>query len=261
MRADTAAGRFADVLVLGIDVSEALVDRWRGWLMPERQPYAISADLAARLGLTEQVGPLSPELRDSFELYGLDDETIVWLTVGQARALPAEVRRAQPAAHRWPSRSPAESVRRTIRYVEEGRRPSRHRDVGDRTWRAAAGATPMARRLAGRFPGASGPNCFGTVMGACGVAGAEQVWMQRAPFEEWLADRAVPGGLDSEAGTVLVWRNADGAVQHAAVTLGDGWALHKPSQGWMSPTKVLSIPQVKASSRAPGRYLHRYRLR
>lgn len=27
----------------------------------------------------------------------------------------------------------------------------------------------------------------------------------------------------------MVWRDRDGSVQHAAVTLDDGWALHKPS--------------------------------
>jgi len=34
----------------------------------------------------------------------------------------------------------------------------------------------------------------------------------------------------------------------------------KPSQRWMSPTKVLQVAEVKASYRAPGRRLHRYRL-
>jgi len=59
---------------------------------------------------------------------------------------------------------------------------------------------------------------------------------------------------------VLVWRSLDGAAQHAAMTLGGGFALHKPSQGWMSPTKVLVVPEVKASARAVGRRLMRYRL-
>jgi hypothetical protein len=50
-------------------------------------------------------------------------------------------------------------------------------------------------------------------------------------------------------------------VQHAAVVLGDGLALHKPSQGWQSPTKVLTAHEVKMSSRARGRRLHRHLLR
>jgi hypothetical protein len=71
--------------------------------------------------------------------------------------------------------------------------------VAEATWDALAGVLPTARELAGAFPPRSGPNCFGTVMGAAGVTGAAATWMQREPFEQW--------------------------------------ALHKPSQGWMSPTK------------------------
>ena len=81
--------------------------------------------------------------------------------------------------------------------------------------------------------------------------------MVREPFEEWLASTTRPGGDDKEPGTVLVWRSPDGLVQHAAVTLGDGWVFHKPSQGWMSPYKVLTIAECKASSRAIGRRLER----
>ena len=115
--------------------------------------------------------------------------------------------------------------------------------------------------VAGRFPAHSGPNCFGAVLAAAGVDGADRVWMQREPFEAWLAEHTRPGGPDDGVGTVLVWRSRDGLVQHAAVTLGDGWALHKPSQGWMSPTKVLRVPEVKLSARTPGRLLHRHHLR
>ena len=114
--------------------------------------------------------------------------------------------------------------------------------------------------LAGRFPTKSGPNCFGTVIAAAGIADAEDVWMQREAFEEWLAANTNEGGRDHDVGTVLVWRSPEGAVQHAAVTLGHGFALHKPSQGWMSPTKVLTVAEVKASARGVGRRLHRYRL-
>jgi hypothetical protein len=128
-------------------------------------------------------------------------------------------------------------------------------------WERSAAVLPDARRLAGTFPGRSGPNCFATVMAAAGVAGAEDTWMVREPFEEWLAASTVRGGADDVAGTVMVWRSPDGLVQHAAVVLGDGYALHKPSQGWQSPTKVLTPHEVKMSSRATGRRLHRYLLR
>lgn len=247
------------VRVLGIDVDDDLLRHWCALLMPERQPYAVPAGLARRLGLSDEPGLLTPELRDTFELYGLGDRALVWLGRGETRVLPPEVRRAQPAAHRWPSRNPARTSARVVAYVEEGRRPSRHREVGEDVWRAAAGLLPQARRLAGTFARASGPNCFGTVMAAFGVPGAEHEWMQREPFEAWLAERTGPGGRDGDAGTVLVWRGADGLAQHAAVALGGGWALHKPSQGWMSPTKVLTVRDAKLGSRCAGRYLHRYR--
>jgi cell wall-associated NlpC family hydrolase len=94
-------------------------------------------------------------------------------------------------------------------------------------------------------------------MGAAGVSGAAGTWMQREPFEEWLAAMTRPGGRDQQAGTVLVWRDAAGAVQHAAVTLGGDWALHKPSQGWMSPTKVLAVRDAILSARAAGHHLQR----
>lgn len=243
------------MLVLGIDVDDETLARWRSWLMPERQPYVLAPATAAALGLEDRVGPLSPELRDTFWLYGLGEDVVVWLDAGEARALPAAVRAAQPAPHRRPSRDDAETLRRIVAYVEDGRRPSRHHEVA--SW---PGLLPRASALAGTFPDSSGPNCFGTVMAASGVEGAEKEWMQREPFEAWLSERTVPGGRDDEPGTVLVWRGADGLVQHAAVTLGGGWALHKPSQGWMSPTKVLSVRDVKLSSRAAGRHLGRRRL-
>jgi cell wall-associated NlpC family hydrolase len=98
-------------------------------------------------------------------------------------------------------------------------------------------------------------------MAACGVDGAHDLWMLREPFEDWLAAHPAKGGDDLEPGTVLVWRSADGNVQHAAVTIGAGWALHKPSQGWMSPTKILTGQGLKYSARTRGQHLHRRRLR
>ncbi|GAA4207930.1 hypothetical protein [Actinocatenispora rupis] len=220
-----------------------------------------AAGAGARAGLADRPDLLTPELRDTFELYDLAGSALVWLNRAESRSLPPEVRRVQPAAHRWPFRDDSATLRRIVGYVEFGRRPSRHRDVPAATWRRVAGALPGAAALAGTFPDRSGPNCFGTVLGAAGVDGAAGTWLQREPFEAWLAERTVPGGRDDDAGCVLVWRGPDGLVQHAAVTLGGGWALHKPSQGWMSPVKILRVPDAKLSARAAGRRLHRYRLR
>lgn len=64
-----------------------------------------------------------------------------------------------------------------------------------------------------------------------------------------------------EVGVVQVWRStSDNAVQHAALSLGGGWMLHKPSQSWMTPRKVLTTAQVKRSTRTAGWTLSRHQL-
>jgi hypothetical protein len=161
----------------------------------------------------------------------------------------------------WPSLLEGREREVLVPFVEEGRRRSRHGEVSAGVWQEASRVLPGARELAGTFPLGSGPNCFGTVMGAAGVPGAAEQWMQREPFEEWLAAETRPGGRDEQPGTVLVWRSSSGLVQHAAVTVGDGWALHKPSQGWMSPTKVLTVGELLLSARARDRRLTRRSLR
>ena len=65
-----------------------------------------------------------------------------------------------------------------------------------------------------------------------------------------------------------VWRAAETqlpaarrvAGDHAAVTLGSGWALHKPSQGWMSPSTVLRTAALIRSVRMNGLRMQRYLL-
>lgn len=96
-------------------------------------------------------------------------------------------------------------------------------------------------------------------MGAAGVLGAEREWMQREPFEAFLAGHTRRGGRDDHPGTVLVWRDHSGRVQHAAVTLGGGWALHKPSQSWMTARVVLPVRGLIRYSRTRGWRLHRSR--
>lgn len=281
--------------VLGIDVDAALLACWAGWLAPAAQPFRVDADLARLVADHVEPRP-APALRpvdacrDVFGLYGTDPEPdVVWLDDDAFHALPAPVRTAlvrarvaddadlvpsvrawrarlgaaaadQADGHRfawWPALLAGHEAPALRAYVEAGRRPSRHGEVSPATWAAAAAVLPGARDVAGRFAPDSGPNCFGVVMAAAGVPGAATTWMQREPFEAFLADRTRPGGRDEDPGTVWVWRSPDGAVQHAAVTLGDGWALHKPSQGWMSPTKVLDLRGCRASARARGRRLTR----
>ncbi|MHB8340663.1 MAG: hypothetical protein ACYDB7_05745 [Mycobacteriales bacterium] len=282
------------VEVLGIEVAADLLARWAAWYAPESQPFLLPADSPlAGIGPSFDPSP-AHEARDSFGIYSLPD-AVVCRTVAyhEFMSLPRDARSylvrtqrtlgrslvpsvrawpslrslgtaAQADGHRfvwWPSLVAGREHEVVVPFVEQGRRPSRHGEVADSVWSDAARLLPGARALAGTFPSASGPNCFGTVMGAAGVGGAASVRMLREPFEEWLSDATRPGGRDDEPGTVLVWRSGAGLVQHAAVTLGDEWALHKPSQGWMSPVKVLTVADVMRSARAHDRRISRRAMR
>ncbi|WP_029144982.1 hypothetical protein [Microbacterium luticocti] len=59
------------VSVLGIDVDDELVGRWRGWLMPERQPFVVPAALIAERAWRDDRSAVSFEVADAFELYGV----------------------------------------------------------------------------------------------------------------------------------------------------------------------------------------------
>lgn len=105
-------------------------------------------------------------------------------------------------------------------YVVEGRRASRHREITERAWADIDAVLPGAREIAGTFPRASGPNCFGAVLTAAGVDGAREEWMQREPIEAWLRERTrlLPRhDTDDGLGVVHVWRNPDGPIDHAAL--------------------------------------------
>ena len=241
---------------------------------------------------------MSDELRDTYAAYRVPRHLdAVWMDEQAFRALPRSVRaplvraqvehrralvpsvrgwsdsdafRAQADGHRfvwWPSMLGDADDALVALIVErrEGLMPSRHLEVRPEVWRTAAPILPCAEELAGTFPPGSGPNCFGTVMAAEGVPGAATAWMMQDLFEAWLKDRTrpMPRGMraaeaDARPGTVLVWRDSDNAAQHAAVTLGGGWALHKPSQSWATPRKVLAVRDIVRSCREEGLRLHRY---
>ena len=278
--------------VLNVDVPPGLPQHWVTWLAPGSQPFFLAGRQAAEWGLTVGQWPADPQLRDTYEMYGEPDRTCVaWLDEPSFLALPGPVRaglvraqvehgraavptvrawtrllgpgiREQAGGHRfvwWPSLLSGTAGPVLGRLLAEDLPPSRHALVSEQAWAGAAALLPGARALAGTFPHGSGPNCFGTVMAAAGVPGAAGTWMQREPFEEWLAALTTRGGRDDVPGTVLVWRAAqNGQLQHAAVTLGDGWALNKRSQSWQSPRTILSAAEVIATSRTPGWHLSRY---
>ncbi len=211
----------------------------------------------------------SDEHRDTYFMYGgtwvwLDEPTFNRLPVSTRRALMAERRRTshpKPSSP-WPSRFEREGDECMRRWVEASVRPSRHDTVASSTWRNASSVVPGARDLAGRFPTGSGPNCFGTVMAAAGVADARETWMLQEPFWTWLGEQTTPvrgTGYDEEPGIVLVWHE-HGQLAHAAVTIGDGWAISKPSQAWSSPTVIWTVRETIGSWRIPGTRLSRHRL-
>lgn len=279
--------------VLGASVSADLARRWREWFAPDVQPFVVNDVLRASLP-ADRAMDLPLELQDTFLLYGEATlAQVVGLTrsefdgltdIGRAALVRHQVvvgRRVVPTlksvptqwrsglkrdgdGHRfvwWPdslSRCGDEPLRR---FVTDDLVSSRQALVSQETWSRAAPLLPAAQAVAGTFAYQSGPNCFGTVMAAAGVVGADSQWMLREPFEDWLRSATRPGGADHDAGTVLIWRDRGGSLQHAAVTIGDGWAMHKPSQGWMTPRKVLTVDEVKRRSRRAGLTLARRSLR
>lgn len=84
--------------------------------------------------------------------------------------------------------------------------------------------------------------------------------MLREPFLAWLDTTCRLGGRDEEPGTVLLWRDSDGEPFHAAVTIGDGWALEKASGEWWTPRAVRAVRDVIRASRAPGQHLERHHI-
>jgi hypothetical protein len=281
------------LLVLNVRVPEELLRQWARWLAPERQPFFLTDDEAADLGMTAGEPVTDPELTDTYEMYDAAGLVVSWLAESEFLALPRRTRsglvraqlghgraavptvrrwlpvigprvRDQADGHRfvwWPSLLAGQAAAVLPAWAAEELLPGQQAAVADATWAGASSLLPCARELAGTFAAGSGPNCFGTVMAAAGVPGASTTWMQREPFESWLTSATRPGGRDDVPGTVLVWRSvADGLLQHAAVTLGDGWALHKQSQCWYSPRLVLRTADVIAGSRTAGWRLSRRRI-
>ncbi len=285
--------------VLGIEVQTSLARRWAAWLAPARQPFFLTAVEAAEIGLAPEspAHDLSPELRDTYEVWNLaKDLEVVWLDEDAFHAQPRDVRaelvRAQvghgrgavPTIDDWADILDAQVLRKQAdglrfawwpalveaqldsvlkRVVSQGQLRCQRLSVPEEIWRAAASILPRARALSGTFArGSRGSSiargsatyCFATVMAAAGVEGADD-----EPFEAWLAAHCTVGGHDDLPGTVLVWRDAHAKNTHAAVTLGGGWALHKPGQEWFSPHQVLTVRDLSRLA-PPGVVLHRYSL-
>ncbi|CAM4205218.1 hypothetical protein [Deinococcus marmoris] len=275
--------------VLNIPVPDDLQTLWRDWLAPPRQPLFLTAAEAEAFDLPtipRAEVELTPEERDTNAVWGIAAEVdrVAWLTAADWQSLDSqkqrELLRLQVRHNRgnlprrcdfadllpdlpqarflWTPELLTDAV--LERMVGAGNPPCQRTQVPESVWEAASARLPRVRELAGTFAPRSGANCFGAVMGAAGVAGAENTWMQREPFEAFLRERTRPGGKDDQPGTVLLWRSADGLVQHAAVTLGSGWAFQKASQVWTSPRVVLSVDDLKRTARQRGHRLSRHTL-
>lgn len=293
--------------VLDIDVPEATLSLWQGWLAPDVQPFFLTEHMADQLPSTADhpntpvlrgVPPLVSKphsIRDTFEVWNVDtDLRLVWLDEREFSGLPKRTRaqlvraqvvngrgavptvrrwsdlldahllRAQADGHRfvwWPSLIAVRPVDVLRRVISDANAPSRHREVSAETWLRCAEVLPEARRLAGTFATDSGPNCFGTVMAAAGVANTEDVWMHQEPFDKWLSESTTPGGDYRAPGTVLVWRNILNVALHAAVSIGGSWVLEKSSQGWSSPRSIRDIADIVQSGRRNGVRLQRHALK
>jgi hypothetical protein len=283
--------------VLGIDVDASLWDSWWSWLAPATQPFVVDKKTAASL---PQCPPsVDPQLGHTFMFWRVDrrDGVAVWLDEESFAELPRATRaalvreqvvrrrgavpsvrtwndlvdpavlRANGDGHRfvwWPSMAtgaPRDAVVR--RAVEHDQSPSRHGEVAAATWKATASKLPNVRDLAGTFPARGEHNCFGTVMAAAGDHDPGDTWIEREPIEQWLAERTTPARRrdDASVGTVLVWRNTSGDIDHTAVTIGDGWAFEKASQDWWRPRVVLAVDDLIRDKRSPGYRLERRALR
>lgn len=280
------------VQVLGIPVRRALLEQWRAWLAPPRQPFFVDRATVR----TSRAFPrdLTPELRDTYKVWRLDRRGlgVRWLDEAAFLARPrserAELVRTQAAVGRgavptvrtwaevidpailrehgdgrrfvwWPSLVDAAVA---AKVVDDNESPCQRAAVAERTWRGCAPVLPNLRALAGTFPAGSGPNCFGAVLAAAGDSAAD-VRVLRRPFERWLARRTMPTGErrhDDDPGTVLLWRNAAGEAEHALVTIGDGWAFEKPSQEWCTARVVGPVGDLVKRNRTRGWRLSRHRI-
>ena len=274
--------------VLNIRVPDALVGQWRAWLAPQRQPFFLTAGEGERLGLPSVAragAGLTDVERDTFTTWRIASEVdrVAWLTWSEWDALSAPVQRELlclqvrhgrgnvPLGRHYADLLPGLPAGRFLwrpehltpdvlaRVVTADGMACQRAQVPRSVWSEAVGVLPRVRELAGTFSGGTG-NCFSAVMGAAGVPDAENQWVVREPFEDFLKERARVGGKDDQPGTLLVWRSANGLVQHAAVTLGGGWAFQKPAQTWWTPRVVLPVRQLIKGNRAPGQRLRRYTL-
>lgn len=274
---------------LNVAVTAVQLRRMSALLAPPSQPFWGPEELLVETGATVLCTAPTKPICDTYGRWGARAaEPHVVLDADAFLALPQPVRarlvraqvgardlvptvrawgefpeaRSQADGHRfvwWPALVRGREGEALRRFVEDGARASRHDEVPESVWSGCRSVLPGARAIAGTFARGVDANCFSTVLMAVDPLVGEG-WLQREPFENFLSSRTRPGGRDDDPGTVLVWRSDDHLVQHACITLGQGWALNKPDQCWHSPRSVLSVRQTIFQSRAPGLHLSRQHL-
>ena len=227
---------------------------------------------------------VSLSLHDTFTTYSVSKEAVwvVWLTQGAFSSLSPTVQAALLAKQRdfgrggvfsadkavgvleaetlttpnlnglfvwwpelWVRLSDGEKYAVLKAFAETDRLPCRRHDLEPDDWERIARVLPGARELAGTFLPDSGGNCLATIMTAFGVPAVAELWIHPEPFERWLEAFSPLSDIVVEPvlGNVLVWRDGD-RVQHAAVSLGKGYVLHKEAQGWFAPRQVMRLGDV-----------------
>ncbi|WP_424951357.1 hypothetical protein [Deinococcus sp.] len=259
--------------VLNIPVSARVLHAWEEHFAPAVQPFYLCAEQAARLsGLPlwqrDELHPshLPLSVRDTLNLHDVAPEAEWALLLDEQGflALPPDLRlellRSQQTFRRggvwqepqtgqpfvwWPSTwqalTPQARWEWLRGFLEEDRPPCRRRELPTAQRDLLRRRFPELPRLMGSFAQGSGPNCFGSVMAACGVPGVEGLWLHAPLLLRWLNRVASPSDTLDACGTVLVWRDAAGKAQHAALSLGDGWLFHKEAQAWFAPRQVVRL--------------------
>lgn len=263
------AGRAGGFAALNIRVPIATERAWGGHLSPGVRPFFVDDEAAESLAgqplwtsdeLKSEHLPLN--LLDTLRLYSTPYTRVLWLdepgwarlSVDERAVLGAEWARLALPRLWWPGEWRAlertGQRRELLARLTADRLPCRRAELTRAQWQQASRRAPELRRWAGSWAAHSGPNCFGAVMAACGVPAAGEVWMMVAPFVRWLAETAGPEehldppAADPAPGTVLLWRDAAGTPQHAALALGDGWLYQKESQSWTAPRQIMRWAEV-----------------
>jgi hypothetical protein len=131
-----------------------------------------------------------------------------------------------------------------LKFITTDRLSHRGGELTNEHWTRIERHLPGVRPLAGTFAPDSGPNCLATTLAAFGVRNVGGLWLHSGPFERWLQTMAVQSDTVDELGTILVWRNAQEQVQHAAVALGGNWLFHKEAQSWSAPRQIVPLSQA-----------------